>query len=308
MILLRFRRLVLATPLWLAVACGEGGEGASVMPPAQSSTPSLVVVPATSNTNWRTEAGPVLLAATGQAGDSGVIVLPEVTDSLMRLDSVPDTQLVSYPVELFSRGGRSGEASVSIVSQTRAGRGCRAWPAATVTGTASPLWSIGFARGRVEAIALDSIDGFPRADSAAIAAALARLAGTLPIPRDRIFRGLPFRVRSAYSFHEDSARIVIADIVRIVNQEASARVEHILLIAERKHDEAAYSPAYFSRTAGREETVQATEVLAAVRTVSPRHLLLVVSVDYGDGGKFGLLERVAAGRWKMTWKSAYTGC
>lgn len=303
----RFSRPAAVAVLVLAAACRDDRKEEPSPPVTPSSTVSVEAVPALSKTNWKTDAGPVLLAATEQNGDSGVIILPEITDSVMHLDSVPDAQIVGVPMDLFGRAGKVGTASVTLVRQTRGGE-CRAWPAASVTRPAAAGWNIGFAAGKVEAIALDSLEGLSRTDSAATAVALSRLAATLPASPDRAFRGLPFRVRNAYAFEEGTTRILVGDIVRNINQEANPRVEHLLLIAERAKGDSAYALAYFTRSAGREEVAQVTEILAAVRTGAPRRPLLVVSLVYGEGGKFGIFERVSAARWKMIWKSAYTGC
>jgi len=307
MILRRLTRLGLAAGLSATGACGGDRENVPVPPVVASSTTPVIEVPPTSNRNWKIEAGPVMLAATEQNGDSGVIILPEVTDSVMHLDSVPDAQIVRYAMDLFAREGKVGTASVTVFRQTYGGE-CRGWPAATMVRSAPTGWNIGFAAGRVQPIALDSIEGLSRADSAATTATLARLAALLPVAPDRAFRGLPFRVRGAYSFEYDSAQVLVGDIIRSINQEANPRVEHLLLIAEKKTRGAPYTLAYFTRNAHREELVQLTEILAAIRTGSPPRPVLVVNLIYGEGGRFGLLERVSAGRWKMTWKSAYTGC
>jgi hypothetical protein len=174
---------------------------------------------------------------------------------------------------------------------------------------ASPGWRIGFATGHVQAIKLDSIEAMPSSDSASLAASLAQTAATLPIASDPTFRGLPFRVRSAYTFRLDSVDIVIADVVRSVNEEANPRLEHLLIIGERPAGTTGkYTAGYYSRTAGAEETTQATEVLAVVRIGSSRKPAVVVNIEYDDGRKLGLIERTAPGQWRSIWRSAYTDC
>jgi hypothetical protein len=174
---------------------------------------------------------------------------------------------------------------------------------------ASSGWRVGFAGGRAQAIKLDSIEAMPSTDSAALAAALAQTAATLPIASDPTFRGLPFRVRSAYTFRLDSVDVVIADVVRSVNEEANPRLEHLLIIGERPAGTSGrYAASYYSRTAGAEETTQATEVLAAVRIGSSRKPAVVVNIEYDDGRKLGLIERTGPGEWRSIWRSAYTDC
>jgi hypothetical protein len=124
-----------------------------------------------------------------------------------------------------------------------------------------------------------------------------------------MFRGLPFRVRSAYTFRLDSVDVVIADIVRTVNEEASPKVEHLFIIAERRDAVGGrYEPGYYNRTAGREESVQATDVLAVIQLGATKRPAIVVSLEYDNGGKIGLIERKDTGQWGVVWKSAYTDC
>jgi hypothetical protein len=69
-----------------------------------------------------------------------------------------------------------------------------------------------------------------------------------------------------------------------------------------------YNLGYYSRTAGPEESTQATEMLAAVQIGATRHPAIVINIEYDDGGKLGLIERSNSGEWSATWKSAYTDC
>jgi hypothetical protein len=69
-----------------------------------------------------------------------------------------------------------------------------------------------------------------------------------------------------------------------------------------------YAVGYFSRVAGPEETMQATDVLAAVRVGVSKSPAIVVSVESEDGVKLGLIERTGPAQWRSTWKSAYTTC
>jgi hypothetical protein len=138
---------------------------------------------------------------------------------------------------------------------------------------------------------------------------LAQTAATLPIIADPTFKGLPFRVRSAYTFRLDSINVVIADVVRSVNEEANPRLEHLLIVGERTAgSNGRYKVGYYNRTAGAEESTQATEILAAILIGSARRPAVVVNIEYDDGGKLGLIERTGPGEWRATWKSAYTDC
>jgi hypothetical protein len=260
------------------------------------------------NTNWNVDAGPVMIVSRA-SGDSIAIVLPEATDS-----TIESLQGVSPPMsgltfDLFGRGGRVASAvGVLLLPPVDVKQECDSWPLAKLR-SAHSNWRVGFSSGRVHAIVLDSIEAMQSADSAALAASLAQMAATLPIVSDPTFRGLPFRVRSAYTFRLDSIDAVIADVVRSVNEEANPRLEHLLIIGERPvGTRGKYNLRYFSRTAGAEESTQATEVLAAIQIGAEKRPAIVVNIEYDDGGKLGLIERTGPDEWRATWKSAYTDC
>jgi hypothetical protein len=94
-----------------------------------------------------------------------------------------------------------------------------------------------------------------------------------------------------------------------VNEEANPRLEHLLIVGERAEGSTGrYKVGYYNRTAGAEESAQATELLAAVLIGSARRPAMVVNIEYDDGGKLGLIERTGPGEWRTTWRSAYTDC
>jgi len=275
---------------------------------ARASLPAVYPVNPLGNTNWNVDAGPVMIVSRA-SGDTIAIVLPEATDS-----TIESLQGVSPPMsgvtfDLFGRGGRiASSVGVLLLPPVDVKQECDSWPLAKLR-SAHSNWRVGFSSGRVHAIVLDSIEAMPSADSAALAASLAQMAATLPIASDPTFRGLPFRVRSAYTFRLDSIDAVIADVVRSVNEEANPRLEHLLIIGERPiGTRGKYNLRYFSRTAGAEESTQATEMLAAVQIGAEKRPAIVVNIEYDDGGKLGLIERTGPDEWRATWKSAYTDC
>jgi len=281
---------------------GRGEDSARSLPPVFSSGPA-------SSTNWDIDAGPVMLVSLGGSTDSAAVILPEVTDSTIASvegNAAPVTGLV---FDLFGRGGKiDGSTTVTPVQVPDARQECDAWPLVRVRAPGSG-WRVGFAGAHVQAIKLDSIEAMTSTDSAALAVSLAETAATLVNASDPAFRGLPFRVRSAYTFRLDSIHVVIADVVRSVNEEANPRIEHLLMIGEKRAGSIGkYTTGYYSRTAGAEETTQTTEVLAAVRVGSSRKPAVVVNIEYDDGRVLGLIERVAPGQWRSLWRSAFTDC
>ena len=293
------------TALVLGIALSGCGDRA---PSRSDSGGSAAVIPSVppNATNWDLEAGPVLVVAL--EGDSVAIVLPQATDSTLPLhDST--TLRSDLSLDLIGKTGRV--ASGSLVSPVTRGIGsgeCRSWPVGRMK-TPRSGWRVGFEAGRVTAIPLDSIEGKSSVDSAALAASIAQSAALLPSASDADFRGLPFRVRAAHTFRTDSIEVVVADVVRAVNEEANPRLEHHFVIAERPANSSArYRVAFFSRTAGAEDEAEITELLAVVRIGPDRRPAIVVNVEHDAGGKLGMLERTAPGQWRFRWRSAYTGC
>jgi hypothetical protein len=304
-----FRAAGLSLPVLLVVsiaACRDKARDAADS--ARASLPAVYPANPLGNTNWNVDAGPVMIVSRA-SGDTIAIVLPEATDS-----TIESLQGVSPPMsgvtfDLFGRGGRiASSVGVLLLPTVDVKQECDSWPLAKLR-SAHSNWRVGFSSGRVHAIVLDSIEAMPSADSAALAASLAQMAATLPIVSDPTFRGLPFRVRSAYTFRLDSINAVIADVVRSVNEEANPRLEHLLIIGEGPAGtRGKYNLRYFSRTAGAEESTQATEVLAVVQIGAEKRPAIVVNIEYDDGGKLGLIERTGPDEWRATWKSAYTDC
>lgn len=289
----------------LGAGCGENRPRESDSARAAGTKTDAVLV---NPTNWDTAAGPVMIAALGE-NDTVAIVLPQATDSTISPDDesiAPESDLVT---DLFGRSGRiASGAIVSPLARTGRVGECRAWPTGAVR-NAQPGWRIGFASGLVSAVPLDSIDAMSSVDSSALAATVAQSVATIPAVSDPAFRGLRFRVRSAYTFRTDSIDGLIADVVRTVNEEANPRLEHLFLIAERPvRSSAGYRVAYYSRTAGAEEAAEVTELLAVILIGPTKRPAIVVNVEYDEGGNLGLLERSAPGQWRFRWRSAYTGC
>lgn len=300
----------LSLPVLLVIsltACRDKGRDAADS--ARVSLPAVYPANPLGNTNWNVEAGPMMIVSGPGSGDSVAVVLPEATDSTIELLQGISPPISGLTFDLFGRGGRiASSVAVSLLPPVDAKQECDSWPLAKLR-SAHSNWRVGFASGHVRAIMLDSIEAMPSADSATLAASLAQMAATLPVVSDPTFRGLPFRVRSAYTFRLDSIDVIIADVVRTVNEEANPRLEHLLIIGERPAATSGkYNLGYYSRTAGPEESTQATEVLAAIQIGTTKRPAVVINIEYDDGGKLGLIERTDSGEWRATWKSAYTDC
>jgi hypothetical protein len=262
---------------------------------------------------WDAAAGPVMLVRS-DAPNSAYVVFPQYGDGVL-----PDT--VSFDlsavrnadVDLFGHAGGVGSARVASVAGRpwRAG-GCVEWPAARLTlagDSAAAGWSVAFLPGRIAPVALDSIEGQAPLDSARLAADITRLVSALPIDPANVFRGIPFSVRNAYRFTPAAGVTAIAaDVVRNLNQEAMPLEEHTFLIAEQRGADHRYAVVYHDRSAGTEEALVTTEVLAAVRLPSPERVALVLLREGFETSAYALLERSPEARWRVRWTSVRTGC
>jgi len=283
----------------------------AVVPPRES-----IAVPKPASITWDSSAGPALFVA-GATPQQALVIAPRYTDSLS-LDSVRlDTAaLRSLRLDLFGSGRQVGSARiVSAASGSSRTDSCRSWPTARLevassdTGSTAP-WSVAFEAGRALPLAIDSIEGLATADSARLAADLARLASAVPGDTAAAFRGLPFVVTKAWRTHvPDGPTVLVAVVVRNVNQEANPRQERILLVAERDTTGPAsqFTIRYTERITGREETLETTDPVTIVLLGAERRPALVVTRDTGNGLSYVLIER-AAGQWRQRWASTYAGC
>jgi len=267
--------------------------------------------PVTAAGTWVQEAGPVLVVPAGAATRAS-IVFPEFTDSTLTDTTTFDVvRLRGARVDLLGRGGLvSASVPVDAVPELDRPEGCTGWPAARLTSAdgATQPWTVAFVAGRVRPVPLDSLEGMARADSARLAADVARVVSALPDTGDSTFAGRPFLVRAAYRFPiAPGVEGVAADVMRTVNQEANPRAEHLLVVAERESG-GKWGAAYVERASGHEETLEVSEVLAAAFVGNASWPTLVLARDYGDGTAYALLERDGPRRWRVRWSSAYAGC
>ncbi len=283
--------------------------------PPPAATPTTPPAPPRPS-GWDSTAGPLLFVRGDSAIDAAVIY-PEVSDSTQPDQVHLDLGAAQHAtLDLFQRGGLGTVARVqSVSSEESDGDRCTEWPVATlrpVPGSALPAeWTVGFIRGRVQPIRLDSIEALPRPDSARLAADIARLASALPNDTNRTFRSIPFAVEHAYRFAAaPSVQAVVADVARKLNLEANPLEQHTLIIAERDSagPDSSYRVVYTERSTGSEETLETTDVLAAVTIGSPRRTALVLLREGFESSAYALLERTPSGRWRVSWTSAHAGC
>lgn len=275
---------------------------------------SAAPIPPAAQSPWDVTAGPMFVVA-GATPPEGIVVyplyLPDVSLDTLQFDVAG---LQSADVELFARGRTIGAGKLTATAPPKSEGACPEWPSARVFlpgGAPASGWTTAFARGRAEAIAMDSIEGMSRADSARIVADVARLASGLPNDTATTFRGLPFTVLSLRRFYAESGiQTIVADVVRKVNEEANPREEQLLVVAERDSGVvgAPLEAAYTERVSGPEEMLEGLDLLTAVKLGDARRPSLLFAHEYGDGVFFTLIERVGRAKWQHRWKSAYSGC
>jgi hypothetical protein len=189
------------------------------------------------------------------------------------------------------------------------------WPEASVAITDSAAhagaWTVGLTAGRAVPLVLDSLESLSGADSARLTADVARLASMAPDDTAAAFHGIPFFVRQVQRFRTQAGvEVLVASVIRRINQEANPREEQLLLVAERDGNraDARYVSVYHERVSGQEEAIETTDVLAAFSLGRDGAPALVLIRDYGDGSAYAMLTRSPAGEWHIGWSSAYAGC
>ncbi len=301
--------------------CERRGSARATGAPAGASataSPTALPPPAATSTWNDSLAGPELFVAGGSPSDA-VDVLPHYTDSSITDAPSADSLLDRHPhVDLFTRGGQVGTATLTPAASGNFSGSCTTWPTAHVTVPEGPPpdWSVAFTKGHATALPMDSIPVLSPQDSARRAAEIARVASALPNDTAAAFRGLPFSVRDAHRFVLPSGDTVIAaEVVRRLNQEDNPEEEHIILLLERDTTARAGNPgssvaAYSERTSGPEDDVESAEVLAGVMLGRGSQAVptLIVGRDYGDGNSYTLIQRTGPHVWRARWNSAYVGC
>jgi len=211
-------------------------------------------------------------------------------------------------VDLFGRGGVAAVDTLAGGPMRPLASECAQLPTVRLDSRREG-WRVAVTRGRATAIPLDSLDDMSPVDSASLVDGMLALLDSLPAARDSTFRGIRFVVPTGYRFSVAGVDVIAGTARRGIPSEADPREEALFIVAERPGGSSVpYRAAYVRRTAGRSGDVPVTDVLAALVLRSTARPVLIVSNEGDEGGKFGLLERLAPARWRLTWTSAYVGC
>ena len=290
-------------------ACKDERPAANVDSAAMHKAARPAIPGSAGSTGWDSTAGQMMVVATSRASPDVAIVLPGLSDSV--LAAAPHLELgavANTPVELFGSRGLAGNSMLQVLPQSRNATGCVSWPVGRLTRMPATDWRVGFEEGRVVGLPLDSLEGMTSTDSAQFVSSILEAVSSLGNAGTTPFAGIPYFVRKGYRLVLPPSSILVAEAVRRINEEANPREEHLLLLTERSSNDAGYRVGFYKRSAGAEEALETSEILAAVRFVRSSRLAFALTFDYEDGGKVGLLERVGVGTWRIVWKSAYTDC
>lgn len=270
---------------------------------------------------WDDNAGSVLLVAS-ERPEAAVVVFPEIQGEHAAAELQFDTTtLRGSAATLITRAGQATSAILGAGAAPAEDEDCTGWPMLRVSSASAPLspWSVGLLNARFLPIALDSIGSLSAADSSALVAEIARLASTIPVHENTArLRGLPFSVQDVRRFQTTSGTdVLVAQVVRRVHEEANPLEERTMLIAERDSSQrrdlrGRYIVAFHRSSVGHEETLEGSEVLAAlVQRDTQRHAsrpMLVVARESEGGVRYALIERSGKATWRVKWTSALVRC
>ncbi len=287
-----------AVVLAVAVGCERATRTPAVDTTHAASRPDTTTRAPVPQSAWdRRRFGSVLLVAADDP-TTALAVFP---------DSGADSSLAGQSATLVSRGGESEDARVQARAESH-GEACGGYPAwrVSTSGEVAP-WAFGLVGAQVRPIKLDSLAGLAHADSAQLTAQATRLASMLPTGggEDR-FEGLPFSVRALWRFPVPKGEAMVSGLMRQVNQEAQPLEERTMIVAERDSGASEWRTAYYERSRGADETVEARDVVAAAY-VGGSGPLLVVARDYSDAAAYSLIERTGNG-WRLVWTSPRVRC
>lgn len=260
-------------------------------PAADSGADPPAAVDSTSGANqWVAELGQLLIVPS-DSENTGVVIFPPT----------PSPRLISSgPLTLFTLAGDSVSTRAAlVVSDSQV---CGEAPTVRFNTSTTVEWSVGLLERAVSHIPMDSIEALPARDSLRLAAEIARLASSVPAPRESRFVGLAFVVRSANVIRAQDRQIVVTHLIRRLPQEASPIEEHTFIIAERPVSAVTpglYVTAYAQRSEGTEETAEHFEVLSVVR--GARSILLLLARDQETQTTYEIVERDTSGRWRSRW-------
>jgi len=225
------------------------------------------------------------------------LIVPSDTESFA-LVLYPTT---ATPVDAQTRFSLLGPGGETI--RARAGVAgpdsshCGDAPMVHLVQTTPPVWSIGISNAGARAMRADSLDAMPEADSVRYLAAMARLASVVVAPVSSRLTGLSFALAGLRRVQFGDTTVIVAQLVRRVNQEANPIEERTLIVAEQI-GKAEFVTVHSSRSEGTDETAAHHDLAGAFRSTGAIYLLL--TTDSPAGSMIEVLER-SGGAWRVRW-------
>ena len=261
---------------------------------------------------WDTTAGLVFVVSAGAPGQAHLV--DATYSERHRLDTlrIASARVDGLELELFAGGDTAGTARVAALGEVT-GAQCVSWPVADLApvnpGSVLRDWRVGFPRDRVMALGFDSLPALSSRDSASRTIAVARAASRVQGDTAVAFRGRPYVVRQANGVRLDGTLVILAEVVRTVQQEANPLHEQLVLVLERSAGaDSAFVERYHERSIGPEEHAASIELIAGFRVTRTAVPALLLRRDSEEGMSFVLLERRASGAWYSRWTSALAAC
>lgn len=286
------RRLRVLAGLALAASCSsrDAADGRATA----GRSPGDTLPGAASPTPWFDGALPVLLVP-AHSNDRALVVTAD--SSAADYEEGP----LDQPASLFRLDGSSVAARVVVSEGTE---GC---VDAALEPAPDRPWGAGIAGGRFSAVRIDSLRAISRQDSTALAPIAFRLASTVPNTARGRFSGLPFSLVDMWRLRLSDGVVVVATTKRQINQEDSPLEERTLIVFTLDSLQATPGVGYSSRSTGPEETVEGSELLAAVSVEGTGQLHLILAHDFGDQTSYSVVERTG-GQWRRWWVSRRFSC
>jgi hypothetical protein len=260
-----------------------------------------------------------VLLVVGGHPDAAIVVFPDVQGehaaAELRFDT---TALRGATATLVTRAGATSAATLGDRTAPGEEEDCVGWPmlrVASPSGIPAP-WTVGLISTRLAPVPLDSVGSLSPTDSAALVAEVARLASTVPVRQAAArLRGLPFSVQDVRRFRAaPGVDAIVAQVVRRVHEEATPLEERTLFIAERdsvqqqEQSRGRYTVVFHERAVGREETLEGSEILAALTPKNTLRPMLIAARETESGVRYVILERASPRSWRVKWTSALVRC
>jgi hypothetical protein len=238
------------------------------------------------------------------------VVLPSATDKMLESETVDISSARRATYDLLLNGQIVGQRTLaSAAPAVDSVAECTAWPRLGLDGASAGVWSLAVPSGSFRPLQTDSLSGRSRSDSLVLARAIARVASSAPGDTIAALHGTPFVVHRAFTWRLADTTIVLAEVVRSLNQEATPLQEHLLIVAESSPGaRTSFRRVYLERSAGTEDMMESVELLAAGVETKSGKAQLVIARFVGDGVVYSVLRREDTNGWTLLWSSPYAGC